>query len=353
MQDEHPNSSFKRGGELSYFARRVWIATLIIAAVGGGILLLWLAARVFLLFFAAVLFGIFLRASANAVGRVTRLPRDWSLGLAIVLLLLVLGGTGWLLAAPISKQVAQLSEELPQAAQKMEARLRRYSWGEELVNKIQNPSGLSSQAASLMKKVQAFFSVSLEGIIDVLVILFCGFYLAARPELYVNGFLRLVPRGRRDRGRQVLLEIGDELRRWLFGQIVSMAIIGLLTWLGLFLLGISASEVLGVLAGFLDFVPVVGPWIAGVISCIIALLKSPMHAVYVACLFLGLHLLEGHIVIPLVQKQATRLPPVLTILAMVLFYMLFGFLGLVLAVPLLALVTITIRTLYVEDVIDR
>jgi predicted PurR-regulated permease PerM len=78
-----------------------------------------------------------------------------------------------------------------------------------------------------------------------------------------------------------------------------------------------------------------------------------MHAVYVACLFLGLHLLEGHIVIPLVQKQATRLPPVLTILAMVLFYMLFGFLGLLLAVPLLALVIITIRTLYVEDVIDR
>lgn len=353
MPDEHSNSKISTGGDLSYFARRVWIATFIVLAVAGGILLLWLAPRVFLLFFAAVLFGIFLRTIADFIGRFTHLPRDWSLGLTIVLLLIVCGGLGWLMAAPISKQVDQISNELPQAVQKLEAQLQQYSWGKELIGKIRDPGQLNSQAGNLVKKAQAFFSVSLEGIIDFLVILFCGFYLAARPEVYSNGFLRLVPRHKRPRSGEVLDQIGTELRRWLFGQIVSMTIIGLLTWLGLWLLGVPGSELLGLLAGILDFVSVVGPFIAGAVSTAMALLKSPMEAVYVICLFLALHLLEGHVVIPLVQKQATRLPPVLTILSMLLFYMLFGFLGLLLAVPLLAFTLIAVRTLYVEDVVDE
>ncbi len=338
---------------MSDFARRVWIAILISAAVLGGILLLWLASRVFLLFFAAVLFGVFLHACANGLGRLTHLWRDWSLALAILLLLLIGGGVGWLVAKPVSTQVNQLSAELPQAIQKLESQLRQYSWGNAVMDKVQNPSGLTSQAGGVMKKVEAFFSVSIEGVVNVLVILFCGFYLAARPEIYVEGFLRLIPAKKRPRAHQVLDQIGDELRHWIFGQIISMSIIGFLTWLGLFLLGISGSEVLGLLAGILDFVSVVGPWVAGVVSCVIALLKSPMYAVYVMCLFLALHLLEGHLVIPMVQRRATRLPPVLTILAMVLFYMLFGLLGLLLAVPLLAMTIIAVRTLYVEDVVDH
>jgi len=107
------------------------------------------------------------------------------------------------------------------------------------------------------------------------------------------------------------------------------------------------------MAGALDFVPVVGPWVTGLLSCAIALLKSPAHALYAALLFIGLHMIEVHVLIPQIQKRAARLPPVLAILAMVLFYELFGFLGLFLATPLLALTLITTRALYVEDVIER
>ncbi|HVV02518.1 MAG TPA: AI-2E family transporter, partial [Verrucomicrobiae bacterium] len=95
------------------------------------------------------------------------------------------------------------------------------------------------------------------------------------------------------------------------------------------------------------------PWVAGIISCVLALLVSPMHAVYVACLFTALHLLEGHVIIPQVQKHAARLPPVLTVVAMVLFAELFGFFGLFLATPLLVLILISTKALYVEDVIEK
>ncbi len=333
------------------FVRRMWTAVLIVAAVAGGILLLWLAYKVVLAFLAAVLLAIFLRTLADWVGRCTRLGPHWSLAIVIVGLISLCGLLGWLLATPISNEANQLNQELPRAVEQLQAQLERYTWGKNLVHQLQQPSGLFSQAGIFVSKAKNIFSITIEGVVYAWVILFCGFYLATQPEFYLEGFLKLVPPPRRARGRVVLKEMGHELRQWLFGQIISMTIIGLLTWLGLHLLKVPLSAALGVLAGILDFVPVVGPWVAGIISAVLALLRSPMHAVYVVCLFVALHLFEGHILIPQVQKHATRLPPVLTVLAMILFALLFGFLGLFLATPLLALILIATRALYVEDVL--
>ncbi len=317
-------SNLRGGGarsrrDLGDFARRVWIAVHIVTAVGGAILLLWLAFKVFFLFFTAVLLAIFLRTLANWVSRLLHIGVGWSLSIVIVGLLGLCVGLGWLLSTPVSHEVDQLKQQLPEAVARLESQLQHYSWGRAISEKLQRPLGVVSQVGNLLNRAADVFSITLKGIVYVWVILFCGFFLSTNPDYYSEGFLRLIPVSRRARGRVVLRAIDVELQHWLVGHIISMTIIGFLTWFGLHLLGIPASAVLGILAGVLDFVPVAGPWVAGIISCVLALLRSPAHAMYVACLFVGLHLFEGHVLIPLVQKRVTRLPPVLTILAMVLF----------------------------------
>ncbi|HVV72225.1 MAG TPA: AI-2E family transporter, partial [Verrucomicrobiae bacterium] len=190
------------------FIHRVWITVLIVAVVGGAILLLWLAYKVALLFFASILLGIFLHTLCGWVRRLTHWGPGWSLTLVVVVLLGLGGLLGWLLASPISQEVDQLSQELPKAVAQLQNQLEQYSWGKALVSKLRQPTGVLAQAGTLFSKVSNVFSVTVEGLLYAWVILFCGFYLAVEPEWYVEGFLKLVPKGKRPRARVVLRQMG-------------------------------------------------------------------------------------------------------------------------------------------------
>jgi predicted PurR-regulated permease PerM len=182
----------------------------------------------------------------------------------------------------------------------------------------------------------------------ILIVLFGGLYLTIEPSLYARGVARLVPPRNRERVAEALLASGRALRRWMAGTAVNMVIVGALTTVGLLALGIPAALALGLIAGLLEFVPIFGPVIAAVPALAVALIISPVHALWVLLLFLAIQQLESNVITPLVMKGAVRLPPALTMMFQVLMAVLFGFLGLLLAVPLLAATVVLTRRLYVE-----
>lgn len=149
-------------------------------------------------------------------------------------------------------------------------------------------------------------------------------------------------------------EIGRTLGQWLMGKLLSMLIVGVLTATGLALLQVPLALLLGIVAGLLDFIPYVGPIMAGVPAVLIAFSEGPQLALYVLLLFAALQLAEGYLLLPLIERRTVALPPALTIGAQVLLGALFGFAGVALATPITAVLTVAIAMLYVEDVLgDR
>ena len=176
--------------------------------------------------------------------------------------------------------------------------------------------------------------------------------LAAEPVTYLAGGLRLLPPARRERLRATAEEIALTLRWWLVGRFLSMALIAAMTSIGLSLLGVQLAITLGMLAGVLTFIPYIGSVASAVPAILIALTQNSQTAFYVVLLYVGVHVVEGYILVPLMQKKMVHVPPALTLAAQALLGALFGVLGLALATPLVAAALTAIRLLYVEDVLD-
>jgi len=205
------------------------------------------------------------------------------------------------------------------------------------------------RGGSVFSRVTGVASGVLGVLVNIVVIVTVGIYLAAEPRTYRRGLLHLVPPRHRTRAREVLGELDTTLGRWLIGRLVLMFVNGCLTALGLWFLGVPLALTLGILTGVLNFIPNFGPLIAGVPAVLIALLVSPQIALSTALLFLAVQMLDGYVFTPLVDRRSVELPPVLTISAQVLLGVLVGGIGVVLASPLVASVIVIVRMLYVED----
>ena len=340
-------------GSKSVSARFIQHALVVVAIVTAVVLVmafLWNAVNMLLLVFAGVLLAVLLRALTGFAAEHTPLSSGWALAAVALALLVLLGLAGWLLLPIVSGQFGQLVEQLPRAVARLRERIESYRWGRLVLTRAPAPGTLAG-SGSLFSRVTGTFSVALDVVVDIVVILFVGLYLAADPRLYTHGLVRLVPIAARPRAREVQQALGATLRWWLLGQIFSMAVIGVLTTLGLWLIGVPLAVVLGILAGLLEFIPTFGPFMAAVPAVLLALVASPMQALYVMLLYIAIQAIESYVLLPLVQQRTVNLPPVITITAVVLLGTMFGFLGLLLATPLAAAALVLVKMLYVEDVL--
>lgn len=299
--------------------------------------------EVFLLAFGAVLLAVLLRAPTNWISEKTRIGSGWALAAVILVIVTLLGGAGWFMGHTIAEQMSELSQQLPRMIGVVRERLSEYGVLEQLL------SGASEQRNYLSRGLRAV-SATFGALANVVILLFMAILLAAQPQLYVEGGIRLVPKERRARAREVMFEISHTLRRWVLGQLLLMTIVAMLTYVGLALLGVQFALSLAILAGVLTFIPFIGPLLAGAIAVLVTLAQGATLALYVALLYVAVQAIEGMFE-PLVQRKAVNLAPALLILVQVVLGILAGPLGIVLATPLAAAGLVCVRMLYVEDML--
>jgi predicted PurR-regulated permease PerM len=214
----------------------------------------------------------------------------------------------------------------------------------------QMSDSLSGQLGAVTRYLFSFLSSTVAVVTGLFLILVLSIYIGANPGLYKRGMLYMIPPASRPRASQVLNAIGMTLQRWLRAQLIAMAVIAVVTTLGLWALGVKGALALGLIAGLLEFIPMVGPLLSAVPAVAMGFLDSPQKALFVIFLYMGIQLLENHILIPIVMKEGVDLPPVLTILGLAVMSIVFGFLGMLVAVPILAAILVAVKLLYVEDV---
>jgi predicted PurR-regulated permease PerM len=318
------------------------------------LLLVWNVLGLLALFFASVLLAVLLRSLSRALSRRTRLPIGWALTLVVVLMFVLLILGVWLLYAPLEGQFRELEHILPQSLDLLRAELAHYEWGEPLYEQLLSFDELLVDSVLLIDRVAVVFSSTVGVLVSFLIVVFMGIYLAADPETYINGLLRLAPINRRPRLRQVLEACKDTLQWWLLGRGLAMLVVGALVTVSLWILGVPLAPALGILAALLDFIPNVGPILATIPAVLIGLVQGPAKAAAVLVVFFVIQQLESYLITPLIQQQMVKIPPALTIVAQVILVLLLGALGLLIASPLVAVLVVVVRMLYVEDVLgDR
>ncbi|HKW49028.1 MAG TPA: AI-2E family transporter [Gemmatimonadaceae bacterium] len=360
----------------------------LVIAMYVGVRMIWFASPLFLTAFLGILFGLAVSSGADHLVR-WHIRRAAGAALVVMTFIGLLVGFGTWVAPTIRVQSVELRRRLPEAIDRLELWVNRHNDG--LIGSFLTTSNgpvrhdssqarggttssarpgvqsneadstsatplrdrISRQIAGATRYLFPFLSSTLEVLGGLLIILFLAIYIGADPDLYHRGLMQLFPRRARDRAGEVLSAMATVLRRWLVTQLIAMVVIGTVTTVVLLLLDVKAAFALGILAGLLEFIPTVGPILSAVPAVAMGFLDSPEKALYVAIAFWAIQFAENHLLIPLLMKGGVDVPPALTILSQALMAILFGFLGLMCAVPILAATMIAVKMLYVEDVVGE
>jgi predicted PurR-regulated permease PerM len=336
--------------------------------------LLWFANALAITAFLGVLFGLAVSSGVDFLAR-WRIPRGVGAAAIVLGFFGALVAFGAWMAPTLHTQGVELRRRLPDALDRVEQWIDARQHGLLSIVSTDAPADtnattppgqakadsahanptikdrLGDQVGGATRYLFPFLHSTAEVVTGFFIIIFLSIYIAVDPDLYRRGIMHLFPHGRRQRAGEILSAIAAVLRRWMVTQLIAMCAIGAVTTILLLLLHVKAAFALGLLAGLFEFIPTVGPILSALPAIGMAFLDSPEKAASVAIAFWGIQFMENHLLIPLLMKGGMDLPPVLTILSQALMALVFGFLGLMCAVPALAATMVAVKMLYVETVV--
>jgi predicted PurR-regulated permease PerM len=344
-----------------------------IAAIGFATLLLfsWYYAATLFLIFGGMLLGVALNTMTTLLARVVRLPHGLRLTIVCVMLAGLLSGAVFLGGATIAQQATVLSNTIKSQLVSVKAFLEKNGIdasyldigssnaappdssnppapGATPTHTIPGASALASSGGAIVSQTLKLLLGTLSAVGNLFIVLFLGLAFAAQPGVYRKGLLYMTPARHRPRATVIVDRIGYTLERWLIAQMTTMFAVFTVTWIGLSIIGIQSSFILGVQAGLLAFIPTVGALVAGVIVVLASLASGWVAATSAFVLFLGVHAMESYVLTPLIQREALDIPPATLFGFQILLGVVFGIWGLALALPLMAIVKVMVD--YFKDV---
>jgi predicted PurR-regulated permease PerM len=344
-------------------------------AVGGIFIvlfaaLLWFAWRyidTLFLIFAGVLFGVALNAMTLLLGRLIRWPHALRLAIVCLTLVTLFSGVLVLGGATIAQQATVLSNTIKSQLVTVKSFLDKngvdtsyFDLGDKDKNDTSGDSGgplshlpnvgtLASGGSAIIGRTLKVLLGTVSVVGNFFIILFLGLCFAAQPAVYRRGLIFFAPARHRARATAIIDRIGETLERWLLAQMVTMLVVFAVTSIGLAIIGIPSSLILGIQAGLLAFIPTIGALIGGLIVVLASLASGWVLTLSAFILFLGVHALESYVLTPLIQRQALDIPPATLFAFQILLGVAFGLWGLALALPLIATAKVIIDCFKKEE----
>jgi predicted PurR-regulated permease PerM len=357
-----PQPSDDRRQTRSDLAWAISVGGIAIVAFASLLLFAWSFASALFLIFSGVLLGVTLNALTHLLGRLVGWPQPLRLAIVCLVLAGALAGIIFLGGTTIAQQAAALSDTIKSQLVNVKSFLDRNGIDTsylDLANPAQGQSGnatanpspphnlpsagtLASSGGAIVSQTWKLLLGTVSAVGNFFIVIFLGLAFAAQPSVYRNGLLYLAPAKHRAQATEIIDRISETLERWLIAQMLTMAAVGAVTWLGLAIIGIPGSFILGIQAGLLAFIPTVGAIVAGVIVVLAALASGWIATLSAFVLFLGVHALESYILTPILQRQALDIPPATLFAFQILLGIVFGIWGISLALPLMAIVKVLI-----------
>jgi predicted PurR-regulated permease PerM len=335
-----------------------------VVAFAALLLFTWYFAATLFLIFAGMLLGVALNAMTNLLGRVVRLPHSLRLTIVCLVLAGLLSGVVFLGGATIAQQAAVLSDTIKSQLVGVKAFLERNGVDTSFLelgnstaasaaspasatsgaptHNLPSPGAIASSGGAIVTQTLKLLLGTVSAVGNFFIVLFLGLTFAAQPAVYRKGLLFMAPAQHRARTTVIVDRIGETLERWLIAQILTMFAVFLITWIGLSIIGIQSSFILGIQAGLLAFIPTVGALLGGLIVVLASLASGWVAAASAFALFLGVHALESYILTPIIQRHALDIPPATLFAFQILLGVVFGIWGLALALPLMAIAKVMI-----------
>ncbi|MGJ0489492.1 AI-2E family transporter [Methylobacter sp.] len=330
--------------------------TLIVVAAAAAIvvllLMLWQVAQILLLIFASMLLALFLRSFAVTISEHSALTVNASLILVVLIMVGEFVLTATLYGPEIANGFYQLSQKLPGTFDKLQNNIGQYEWAPMLLDTLAR-AGRALTNPQQLAQIAGIFSTAFGALGSTLIVIVLGLYFAVEPKTYIDGVTRLFPQERRARVYEAFDRIGHALRWWLLSRLVSMFAVGVLTVIGLVMLGMPLAFILGLVVAILDFVPHVGPIIATIPAVMVGLAEGGSTVLYVLVLYVVIQGLESYLITPYIQKQMISIAPAWLLAAQLVLGAGFGILGFLLAPPLAVVVMVLVQMLYVRDVLGE